>query len=218
MRWPILGDLSADDERRLLQIARRCTFKRGEVVFHLDDPGDRLHLIVKGRVGIHIATPKGETAMLAVRGPGQSFGELALVSGRQRRIATVTALEDTETFSVAAADFERLRREHPTIEVVLERLLVGEIELLNERLLETLYVPVDKRLLRRLVALSAVYPPHDGRPSTIPLTQEQLADLAGASRATVNRLLREEAERGSLELRRGRTILLDPDELARRSR
>ncbi len=54
-------------------------FSRGEVVFHRDDPGDSLHLIVKGRFAIRVMTPLGDTATIAVRGPGESFGEMALV-------------------------------------------------------------------------------------------------------------------------------------------
>ena len=67
--------------RELLQIARRRRFSRNEVVFHRDDPGDSLHLISKGRFAIRVMTPLGDTATIAVRGPGESFGEMALVGG-----------------------------------------------------------------------------------------------------------------------------------------
>jgi CRP-like cAMP-binding protein len=85
----------------------------------------------------------------------------------------------------------------------------------NELLLEALYVPVERRVLRRLAELSALYAARD---YVIPLTQEQLAEMAGTSRATVNRVLREEQKRGTVELRRGRTVVLDADEIVRRAR
>ena len=99
----------ADQVRELLQVARRRRFSRNEVVFHRDDPGDSLHLISKGRFAIQVMTPLGETATIAIRGPGESFGEMALVGGA-RRSATVLALEDGETFSI----YQPRVRAHPS--------------------------------------------------------------------------------------------------------
>jgi CRP/FNR family transcriptional regulator, cyclic AMP receptor protein len=90
------------------------------------------------------------------------------------------------------------------------------VRVLNERLLEALYVPVEKRVLRRLVELAALYPGQDAD-ATITLTQEALAELAGASRATVNQVLREEHKRGTIELLRGRTRVLELDALKKRA-
>src|SRR5204863_296848 len=81
-------------------VARRRRFARNEVVFHHDDLGDSLHLIVKGRFAIRIVAPFGESAMIRVRGPGEHFGEMALISEGPRRAATVFALEAGETFAV----------------------------------------------------------------------------------------------------------------------
>lgn len=207
MEWRLLADVPPEHVRNLMQIARRRTFARNEVVFHRDDPGDSLHLINKGRFAIRVMTPLGDTATIAVRGPGDSFGEMALVGG-MRRSATVAALEDAETFSVYQREFEHLRREHPAVNDVLVRFLVGEIRMLNERLLEALYVPVERRVLRRLVELAELYPSENGV-AEIALTQETIAELAGAKRPTVNQVLREEADRGTIELQRGKTRVLD---------
>jgi CRP-like cAMP-binding protein len=87
--------------------------------------------------------------------------------------------------------------------------------MLNERLLEALYVPVERRVLRRLAELTQESPAGD--PVEIPLTQEELAELAGTTRATVNRILRDEQRRGNLELQRGRTIVLRREELVGRA-
>ena len=78
MEWPLLADLPPEDVRQLLSIARRRTFGRGEVVFHRDDPADSLHLVVRGRFGARVLTPLGDSVLVDVLGPGQSFGELAL--------------------------------------------------------------------------------------------------------------------------------------------
>jgi CRP/FNR family cyclic AMP-dependent transcriptional regulator len=216
VEWRLLEEVPAEQVQELLQIARRRRFSRNEVVFHRDDPGDSLHLICKGRFAIQVMTPLGQPATIAVRGPGESFGEMALVGGT-RRSATVAALQESETFSIYQPDFERLRRQHPAVNDVLVRFLVHEVRMLNERLLEALYVPVERRVLRRLVELAELYPGADGIPE-INLTQESIAELAGAARPTLNRMLREEADRGAVELMRGRIRILDLDGLRKRAR
>jgi CRP-like cAMP-binding protein len=217
VRWRLLSGVSDEDVRLLLSVARRRRFQRGEVVFHRDDPGDSLHLIVSGHFAIRVMTPLGDTVWIAVRGPGENFGEMALVDETARRSATVEALEPAETFAIYRDDFERLRSDYPRIDRLLIAFLVGEVRMLNERLLEALYLSAERRLLRRLHELAAIYRGEDGT-AVIPLTQEELSEFAGASRATVNRVLREEQERGTLELRRGKTHILDLELLARRAR
>jgi CRP/FNR family transcriptional regulator, cyclic AMP receptor protein len=214
MKWALLEGVPEEDVRRLLSIARRRRFSRGEVVFHQDDPADTLHLIDKGRFAVRVQTALGDTAILAVLGPGEMFGELALLEDQEaRRTATVAALEQAETRSVHRLDFDRLRREHPETSSVLIAILSGQVRRLSRHLLEALYVPADKRVLRRLGEVAEVYA--DG---VVPLTQEDLAGLAGTSRATVNRVLRDEEARGTVKLGRGRTTVLDAEELGRRGR
>jgi CRP-like cAMP-binding protein len=215
MRWRLLTGVPDEEVRRLLSVARRRRFARHEVVFHREDPADSLHLVAKGRFALRIMTRLGETVTIGVRGPGDSFGEMALVGDGAPRSATVAALEEAETFAVYVADFQRLRREHPPVDQVLIGFLAGEVRRQNELLLEALYVPAERRLLRRLSELSETYADAGG---VIQLTQEELAALAGTSRATVNRVLREEQRRGTIELRRGQTIVVDADELTRRAR
>lgn len=212
MEWQLFAGVPEEDVRRLLAIARRRTFARNEVVFHRGDPANALHLIVEGRFAVAIITPLGDTAMLSVRGPGEAFGDLALVSGGStERSATVSALEPGETRSVLRDDFARLRREHPRIDAVLVAILAESVRRLSEQVAEAYYLPAESRVLRRLADLAELYG------GTVRLPQEALADLAGASRATVNRVLREQEERGILELGRSKIVVLDRDRLLPRS-
>jgi CRP-like cAMP-binding protein len=217
VRWRLLSEVPAEDVRLLLSVARRRRFQRGEVVFHRDDPGDSLHLIASGRFAVRVMTPLGEMVWIAVRGPGENFGEMALVASDARRSATVSALEEAETFAVLKTEFDRLRQRYPAVDRVLIAFLAGEVRMLDERLLEALYLPAERRLLRRLRELSEFYRQPDGS-AVIPLTQEELAEFAGAARATVNRVLRDGQARGTLELQRGKTRILNHAELARRAR
>jgi CRP/FNR family cyclic AMP-dependent transcriptional regulator len=218
VEWRLLEGVPEEEVRRLLQLARRRTFRRGEVVFHRDDPADSLHLVVKGRFAVRVMTPLGDQATIAVRGRGDSFGEMALVGQGARRSATVEALEEAETFCVYEGEFARLRREHPEVNELVIGFLANEVRMLNERLLEALYVPVERRVLRRLNELAHLYGRGADGLVEIPLTQEELAGLAGTSRATVNAVLGDTQKRGLVELRRGKTRILDPDQLARRAR
>ena len=217
MKWELLDGLGDTEVQALLSIARRRKFARGEVVFHEHDPADTLHLVDKGRFAVRVSTPLGDTAILSILGPGDMFGELSLLGDADaRRSATVAALEAGETRSVHRLDFERLRSTHPETVAVLISILSGQVRRLSRHLLEALYVPADKRVLRRLLELGALYA--DGDATVVPLTQEDLAGLAGTSRATVNRVLREEEARGTVKLGRGRTTVLDAEALARRGR
>ena len=216
MRWPVLEGVPDDDVRQLLSIARRRTFARGEVVFHVDDPADTLHLIVSGRFAVRVQTAVGDVVILTVLGPGEMFGELALLGDEQRRTATVQALQAAETRSIHRPDLARLRAAHPSVADVLVAVLAAGMRRLSRHLLEALYVPADTRVLRRLVELAATYDTGAAEVS-IPLRQEDLAAIAGTSRATVNRVLREEEARGTVRLERGRTTVLDRDALERRS-
>jgi CRP/FNR family transcriptional regulator, cyclic AMP receptor protein len=202
MEWQLFAGVPAEDVRRLLAIARRRAFGRGEVVFHRGDPANALHLIVEGRFAVAITTPLGETAMLSVRGPGEAFGDLALVSGgSSERSATVSALEPGETRSVLRDDFARLRRDHPGIDAVLVAILAESVRRLSEQVTEAYYLPAEARVLRRLSELAELYG------GTVPLPQEALAELAGTSRATVNRVLREQERRGRIKLGRAKIVV-----------
>jgi CRP-like cAMP-binding protein len=214
VEWELLRGVPAADVRRLLEVARRRTFARGEVVFHEGDPADSLHLVAKGRFAVRVRTPLGDEAVLALCGPGQAFGELALVSGGEAiRAATVESLEAGETHAVYRGVFERLRHDHPGVADVLVAILADQVRQRDALLLDAYYASAEKRVLRRLRDVTSVYA--DG---VVLLTQEDLASLAGTSRATVNRVLREEERRGTVALERGRCTVLDPQGLARRAR
>lgn len=215
MQWQLFGDLPPEEVRRVLSMARRRTFGRGEVVFHEGDPADSVHLIAKGRFAVRVTTPLGETATLAIRGPGEAFGELALVSDSPRS-ATVAALEPAETHSLFRREFDELRREHPLVNRVLVAILAASVRRMDELIVEAFYVGAEKRVLRRLRDLASVYG-NGSATTTVPLTQEDLAGLAGTSRATVNRVLREEESRGTVALGRGKTVVVDLETLKRRA-
>ncbi len=198
--------------RQLVAAAQRRRFARNEVVFHRGDPADTLHLILRGRFAARLETETGERVTVSVHGPGDAFGELALLDLEQSRSTTVAALEEAQTYAVHRDDFTRLREEYPSVNDVLARLLAVRVRRMSDLLSEAFSVPAEKRVLRRLVELAGLY-----GEGVVPLSQVELAGLAGTSRATVNRVLRAEEKRGTVELRRGTTRLVDPAALAKRA-
>jgi CRP-like cAMP-binding protein len=215
VQWAILDAVPEPQALELLRSSRRRVFSRGEVVFHRDDPADTLHLVVSGRFGVRVITPLGDVATLSIVGPGGFFGEMALLGPDGRRSATVAALEAGETRAIRRDDFERLRESNPAVSTVLLTALAESVRRLTGRLVEALYLSAETRVLRRTAEL--VGDDRDGPSAVLALTQEELAGLAGTSRATVNRVLRAAERRGEVRLARGQTLVLDPDALRQRA-
>ena len=215
-RGPLFEGATEQEAARLLDRARRRRFDAGEVVFHAGDPADTLHLIQSGRFAARVMTEFGDIATLTVMGPGDFFGELALLSPRAPRSATVVALEKGETLSVHEIDFGRLRTERPETADVLIAILAAQVRRLSVHLAEALYVPADTRVRRRLLEMTEIY--GAGEQVTVPLTQEELSNLAGTSRATVNRVVNDAQARGEIAVHRGRIEVLDVAALTQRAR
>jgi CRP-like cAMP-binding protein len=216
MDWPVLASVPAEDRSGLVAGLRRRAYHRDEVIFHQGDPGDTLHLIAAGHVSVRVTLPGGEFVTVALFGPGDAFGELALVGGPRPRGATVIALEPSETLSLGRDQFERLRASYPGVNRFLLELLSARVERLNGQLVEALYVPAERRVLRRLLDLCQMYG-GDGEHIVIPVTQETLASLAGTTRPTANQVLGRLAASQLVEVSRGQIVVLNRGELYRRA-
>jgi CRP/FNR family cyclic AMP-dependent transcriptional regulator len=217
VKWALFDGLAVEQTRAVLGLARRRKFSRGEVVFHEGDPGDTLHLIDRGHVAVRVTTPLGDMATLRIIGPGEYFGELALVSPAPRS-ATITALEPTETLVLHRDQINRVRLEHPDVEQVLLDVVVGEVRRLSAALLDAMYAPVPLRLARQLVGLARSYQADAQGRVVIPLTQDDLASLCGTTRPTINQLIGKLTQDKLLEVARGRVIVTDLPGLARKAR
>jgi CRP/FNR family transcriptional regulator, cyclic AMP receptor protein len=211
-----LRSLAPDQRSTVLAAARHRSYQRGDIIFHEGEPGTSLFLIVEGRVAVQSTTPDGDTAMLTVLGPGDAFGEIALVRADERHTATVIALEATVALTIARADFEELRRREPSIDRFLVEVLVAAVTRLSAQLMEAYFLPAETRILRRLVVLAEVYG-RGGSAALVPLPQAAIATAAGTSRATVNRALRALESEELIRLHRGGLTILDREELARRA-
>ena len=218
MDWGLLRGLPDTDRRVVLGSTHRRRFERGEVVFHEADPADTVHFVAEGHLAARRSTPAGDSVTFSILGPGDAFGEMAMLSAGARRTSTVVALEPAVTHSLSFAEFERLRANHPGVERLLVDLLAERVRRLSDHLVEALHVPADQRVVRRLSALCERYGPADPAAAvSVPLTQSDIGDLAGAARPTTNRVLRRLAADGVVVLHRGSVEVLDRVALARRA-
>lgn len=213
----MLDQLSADDRRVLLSKMTRRSFRKHDTLFHEGDPGDTLHIIVKGHVAIRCSTPAGDVATLTVLGSGASFGEQALLSADAVRTASAVALEVVETRALHRNEFDVLRRTNPSVERFLTEALAAQVRRLSKQLVEALFVPADARVVRRVVLLADLYADGDG-PVNVPLRQDDIASMAGTARPTANRVLKQLENDGLISLTRGCLEVLDLVALRRRAR
>jgi CRP/FNR family transcriptional regulator, cyclic AMP receptor protein len=210
---PLLAALTAAERRRVVAAGEPRSFRRNEVVFHEGDPGDSLHVVLSGRLAVRVTTPLGDVATLSLLNTGQMFGELALLDPDARRTATVVALERTRTLALRQSVLTTLRTEIPSIDQLLTATLAGYVRRLSDMVLEAMYLPVEQRVRRQLVRLASIYG-GDGPAAEIRLTQDDIASLAGTTRATANRVLRALETDGVLTLARARVVISDRSRLA----
>jgi CRP/FNR family cyclic AMP-dependent transcriptional regulator len=218
MEWRLLASLTPSDQRLVLARTHRHRYAKGETLFHEGDLAETVHLVQEGRVVARRATPSGDVVTYAVIGPGEAFGEMAMLAEDHRRTSTIVAIEPVVTLTLRFDEFRRLCDDYPGVQALLVRMLAQRVDRLSTHLVDALYLPADRRVLRTLVDLSREYAePARVGDVTLPLTQVDVAELAGASRPTTNRYLRRLEREGLVQLNRGHVTIVDLGALRRLS-
>ena len=209
----IFDELSPDDRREVMRRAKRSSFKAREVIFREGDLGNTVHWIESGLVAVRSTSALGDTVTFVMLGPGDTFGEFALILPESARSASVVAVSATRTLALQRNDFEELRSTHPNADHILMVALARTVQHLSSRIIEAHFVAADKRVVRRVAELAEAF-----GDTSLPLTQDDLAALAGTTRQTVNKVLRECEEAGVVKLSRGTVTIIDGAQLAKRAR
>jgi CRP-like cAMP-binding protein len=213
----LLRSLPDADAKRLLKASRVNTYKRRETLVNEGDPSDSFHIVLDGHVAVRLTKPSGETAIVNILGPDSHFGEVSLLNvNAGERTATVVALEAVRTLSIPADVFHELRDRNPRMERLVTQILVQRVDELSGLLVEAMYDSLEVRVVRRVVRLAETYPNRNGH-VTIPLTQDELAELVGGTRPSVNQVLRRLVDQGLLQVGRGRIIVNDIASLQRQA-
>lgn len=190
-------------------------FRRDETVFHQGDPGNALYVIASGGVKVVLPSPDaGESAILATLGPGDFFGELALLDGGAHS-ASVIALEATEALVLGRADFEQLFETQPGLRRALVASLARELRRLTGHVEALHFLGLRERLALRLAALAGIDAggPGDEIRREWLYTQAELAGMVGGSRESINRLLADFSARGIVRFERDLLVVPDPAKL-----
>jgi CRP/FNR family transcriptional regulator, cyclic AMP receptor protein len=192
---------------------------RGHVVFQEGEKGDRLFVVLDGKIKISRAAADGRENLLAVLGPGEMFGELSLFDPGPRT-ATATAITESTLASLDHDDLRPLLLAQPTVAAQFLRALAERLRRTNEAMADLVFSDVPGRVAKALLDLAERFGDEssDGVLVRHDLTQEELAQLVGASRETVNKALSEFANRGWIRLEGRSVLLLDRARLARGAR
>jgi len=214
---PLFSGLSDAALSALATRVRVRGYRKGEVLFHKDDPGTSLFLVRTGRVKISTFSAEGKEAVFTVHGPGDVFGELALLDGAPRS-ATATALELSRLLSLDRASFVSFLREQPDVGLILLGQLTARVRRLSTQVEDLMFLDIPGRLARTLLRLGEQYGRKTERGVEIDLllTQTELGGMVGATRVSVNRLLHWFAERGLIAIDERRIVLIRPEALQAR--
>jgi CRP/FNR family transcriptional regulator, cyclic AMP receptor protein len=213
---PLFSTLAEDELAQVAEVALPTRFAEGEVVFREGDASNTCYVIRSGHACAIREHPDGRAITLARFGPGDIFGELAMLDD-ERRSATIKALDDVEALAILSSDMRRLLREHPGISVKLISALGRRLRETNERLADLSFQTVQSRVAKVLAQLveSARAEGADGGDVLITSTQAELARLAGSSRESASRFLAVLERAGIITQGRGRLTVHDPAALDR---
>ncbi|MCV7433668.1 Crp/Fnr family transcriptional regulator [Mycolicibacterium bacteremicum] len=218
-RTAIFQDVDAEAMAILTQELEFLTFPRNHTIFVEGEPGDRLYVLIEGKVKVGRRSGDGRESLIAVMGPGDTFGELALFDPGPRT-ATVATLTEVRVAAVPRQALGVWIADRPQIAEQLLRVLARRLRRTNDDLCDMIFTDVPGRVAKQLLDLTKRFgrPDGDGLRVDHELTQLELAQLVGSSRETINKALSEFANRGWIR-QQGKTIfVLEPAKLARRAR
>ncbi len=208
--------LSASTREALLGAGRPREFHPGEVIFHQGDPCDSLFLLRRGRVSVHVLTPDGDDVTIGLIAAPDAFGEVGLIRPDHHHTATVVALDDVRVLSVPSTRFQDLRTEHPDLTDWLLLTLTQRLERMSALLADALFLDAERRVARRLLDCRSSFGIEECEP--LPLSQDDVAAMAGISRPTANKVLRHLEDQGVVRLGRRHITIADLEALGRAAR
>src|ERR1700688_4629358 len=150
---PLFAGLNDEDVRELMGVAKRRTFRSGEVIFHRDDPGQVLYVIKEGKVKICLTSSDGQEIALVVFGKGEYFGELALLDGFPRS-ADAIALEKVECYTLQRSDFHNALMKNPKIAIQVLEALTRRLRNTDQMVEDLIFLDVYGRVAKKLLELS----------------------------------------------------------------
>jgi CRP/FNR family transcriptional regulator, cyclic AMP receptor protein len=215
---PLFEALGEDDARALRADVTTVRIGRGERLFSEGDAGDKLYIILKGKIKLTRAAHDGRENLLSVHGPGEMFGELSLFDPAPRT-ASATAVTEATLAGLAHDDMRAFLSTRPEVAMHMLGALAQRLRRINDIKADLVFTDVPGRVAKALLDLGGRFgvQQDNGLQVNHDLTQEELAQLVGASRETVNKALADFAARGWIQLSAKSVLLIDPDRLRKRA-
>lgn len=216
---PLFATMDESERHSLLASMVKVELNRGEVLFDEGENGDRLYIIEEGKIKLGSSSGDGRENLLAILGPGEMFGELSLFDPGPRSLGA-SAVSDSVLYELEHSALVRVIEERPAVAKHLLTALARRLRRTNEALADLVFSDVPGRVAKALLDLSTRFGERvdEGIRVAHDLTQEELAQLVGASRETVNKALADFAGRGWVRREGRAVVLLDIDRLERRAR
>ena len=216
---PLFAALDDEAAGALMESMTTSHLERGDILFREGDQGDRLYVIGEGKIKLGLTSADGRENLLAILGPGEMFGELSLFDPGART-ATATAVAETQLIALGHEDLTTFLSGRPAVAAAMLAALARRLRRTNETLADLVFTDVPGRVAKALLDLSNRFgrPAEDGILVAHDLTQEELAQLVGASRETVNKALADFATRGWIKLEARAVVLTDVERIKRRAR
>jgi CRP/FNR family transcriptional regulator, cyclic AMP receptor protein len=212
----LFSELREDELRQIAGVVREQHYRKNVTIFHINDPGNALFILKNGMVKITIEDQSGREIILRILYPTEFFGEMALIDGMPRS-ATVTTQEPSDALIIYREQFISLIEKSPKILLDMAAVLSRRLRKVNELIRSLAFYDVYGKVARVLLNLAAERGRTTGRGTVIDLrlTQQELAELAGMSRETMTRTLRDFQQAGCVSIDAGIITILETDMLQR---
>ncbi len=210
----LFADLDPTVQERVVELGVTRRLGDGEILFQKGDEGDALFGVLAGKVRIVASSAGGKEVLLNIMEPGEVFGEIALLDGLPRT-ADAVAMGSTDLMMIRRAEFTGLLERQPRLAVHLLELLCARLRWMSERIEDTSFLALPARLAKRLLGLADLYgeQTEQGTRIGLPISQNELGQLMGTSRESINKHLQTWRRQGWIELERRHVIIRDADGL-----
>jgi CRP-like cAMP-binding protein len=208
---PIFSELTDGDITSLAKLSARRRFPKDTVVFFENEEGDSFFMILEGRIKVTILGDDGREVILSMLGPGDFFGEMALLDNEPRS-ATAIAVEETELLSLNRVDFQSVLTDNRSITTALIKILTARLRRANHQISTLALLDVYGRVARVIVDMAREEGRRlrDGRIAFRRATHQEIANRIGTTRETVTRMLKDLERQGLIHIE-GKEIVVEPD-------
>lgn len=215
-KMSILSSLSQRDWEKVKRLFIEKRFGKDDYIFFEGDPASWLGVVLEGRVKVIKHSGTGKDVVLDLIAPGEMLGEVAAFDGEPYP-ATAQAMEPTVVAAIHQDDYLRLLKQHPALALRVIEELGRRLREAQETIKSMAVERVERRIARILLKLAATTgsPNEDGIIIELPLTRQDIAEMAGTTVETTIRTISRFRKKGLVQTKRGRVIILEPHELVK---